>query len=107
MQRVCDPPAERRRLFRGELEAIRRYFLSDESSQARVHFARSKLAERIGVIREIFFKRVSKRGFFANLEHCPPAPIHINRYGGRGPSFLPAGEIRLVVEFLTTRKDFP
>src|SRR5437868_12968140 len=107
MQRVCDPPGERSRWFRGELEAIRGYFLSDEFSQARVQFTRSKFAECIGVIREIFFERIPKGGFFANLERRPPAPIHINRNGRHILAFHPAREIGCVVESETTRKDLP
>src|SRR5437763_15221082 len=107
MQRVCDPPGERSRWFRGELEAIRGYFLSDEFSQARVHFTRSKVAECIGVIRKIFFERIPKGGFFAYLARRPPAPIHINRNGRHILASHPARETGCVVESETTRQDVP
>src|SRR6476469_604985 len=71
-----------------------------------MNLARSQAVQSCMVSLDIILKRIVKRGFFANLADCSPAPIHVDSNSWGVVLFHPIEKVRVMGESLTALENF-
>src|SRR6478609_8909027 len=71
-----------------------------------MNLARSQAVQSCMVSVDIILKRIVKRGFFANLADCSPAPIHVDSNSWGVVLFHPIEKVRFSGESRQHEKNF-